>query len=112
MSFDLAFYADANGDMPVVDFLFTLSEKERAKSLVYMDLLSERGNALPAQYIKHIDGDLWELRPEFGGVEMWYFYFIWVGELIVFVHALKKKSRKTRPRDLELAQKRINELKT
>ena len=95
MSFDLAFYADANGDMPVVDFLFTLSEKERAKSLVYMDLLSERGNALPAQYIKHIDGDLWELRPKFGGVEMRYFYFIWVGG----VDRLRTRSEEEKPQN-------------
>jgi phage-related protein len=112
MEWDIAFYANADGDTPVQDFLFSLSEKEQAKCLSYMQLLMERGNTLPSQYAKHLEGDLWELRPEFGGVEFRYFYFTFVDNLIVIVHAIKKKSQKTRPRDIALARKRIEELKS
>ena len=112
MEWDVAFYTNQDDDTPVQDFLFSLSEKEQSKFFTYLQLLIERGNTLPSQYARHLDGDLWELRPEFGGTEFRYFYFTMVGRLIVFVHAIKKKSQKTKPRDLALARKRIEELKS
>lgn len=111
MEWEVTFYTNPDGDTPVQDFLFSLSDKEQSKFFAYLQLLIERGNTLPSQYAKHLDGDLWELRPEFGGTEFRYFYFTMVGQLIVFVHAVKKKSQKTKPRDLALARRRIEELK-
>ena len=92
--------------------MFSLSDKEQSKFFAYLQLLIERGNTLPSQYAEHLDGDLWELRPEFGGTEFRYFYFTLVSNLIVFVHAFKKKTQKTKPRDLALAKKRIEELRS
>ena len=40
------------------------------------------------------------------------FYFTFAEELVVFVHGLKKKTRKARPADIALAQKRVRELKS
>jgi len=61
-------------------------------------------------YVKHIEGNIWELRPEFGGVEMRLFYFIWTGDLIVFLHGFKKKSQKTPSRELAVAKRRMESL--
>lgn len=89
MERDAPFYTNPDGDTPIQDSLFSLSEKEQAECLSYMQLLMERGNSLPSQYAKHSEGDLWELRPEFGGVEFRYFYFTFVDRLIVIVNATK-----------------------
>ena len=64
-----------------------------------------------SQFIKHLEGDLWELRPEFGGVEIRLFYFMWVDGMMVIVHALKKKSQRVPRRELGLALKRLEEVK-
>jgi len=111
LSFEITFYSKNDGDSPIIDFLESLSDKELNKSLQYMLLLAERGNTLTANFIKHIEADLWELRPEFGGVEMRYFYFTWVDDVIVIVHSLKKKRRKLPRREIDLALRRISEVK-
>lgn len=110
MSFDILVYGNEHGESPIVDFLEAVSVKERAKCLAYITLLAEHGNRLTSQFIRHIEGDLWELRPEFGGVEMRFFYFIWMPTALVVVHALKKKAGKARRRDIELALKRVGEI--
>jgi phage-related protein len=56
-----------------------------------------------------LGGGLWELRPEFGGTELRYFYFTIQNETIVMLHAVKKKSQKTNRNDLTLAKKRMEE---
>lgn len=111
MEWDIVFYVSASGDTPVADFLLSLSEKERDKCMEYLRILSERGPRLTSQYAKHIDGELWELRPEYGGVEIRLFYFTFVDNLIVILHGFKKKSRKTPRKELNLAIKRLKEIK-
>lgn len=108
---EILFYVTERGESPVQEFIDGLSIKEQAKWLSYARLLQEHGNTLPSQYIKHIEGDLWELRPEFGGVEMRFFYFVFTPEAIMIVHAVKKKSQKVRPRDVQLAVKRMNDVR-
>ena len=110
MPFDIAFYVNADGDTPVTDFLDSLSVKEGDKCAQYILLLMEYGQRLPAQYSKHIEGKLYELRPEFGGVEMRIFYFTFVGDLIVLLHGFKKKTQKTPERELKIARSRLKEL--
>lgn len=111
MPFDISFYIDSRGGIPVFDFLNRLSDKEAGKCFAYMQLLAEEGNTLPANYIKHIEGDLWELRPEFGGQEFRLFYFIVFGDTILFLHAFKKKTQKTPPAEIEIARKRMEEVR-
>jgi phage-related protein len=110
VSIDILAYCNEDGESPIIEFLDGLSVKERAKCFAYLSLLAEYGNRLTSQFIKHIEGGLWELRPELGGVEMRLFYFIWTDTALVVVHGLKKKSRKARRRDIDLALRRIEEI--
>ena len=59
----IKFYRTVRGDNPVQEFLDRLPPKARAQCTSYLALLAEQGNTLPANYIKHIEGELWELRP-------------------------------------------------
>jgi len=109
MTFEVVFYVNERGEFPVLEFMESLNIKEYAKSISYLQILQENGNKLPASFVVHLGGGLYELRPEFGGVEIRYFYFMVLGDTIVMLHALKKKSRRTPPRDLALARKRMKE---
>lgn len=111
MSYDVSFYVDHRNECPVLEFLESLRDKEAQKCLNYIELLAEYGNKLPANYIKHIEGDVWELRPEYGGTEFRFFYFVVLADTIVILHAVKKKRQKLRRNDIETALKRAEEIR-
>ena len=110
-SWEVLYYESVRGDSPIENFLDGLLEKPRAKCLAYMDLLAEHGSMLPANFVKKVEGDLWELRPEFGGAEYRFLYFTMDATRIVIVHALSKKTRRLRRSDIDLAQNRIVEVR-
>lgn len=68
------------------------------------------GLALRASHIKKLEGDVWELRPEFGGTE-YRIFFGRQGETFVLLHAIAKKRQKVSRNDITLAQRRFNEWK-
>lgn len=63
------FIRKENGEVPVVDFLYSLSTKLRAKAFRDIELLKNMGNALREPYVKAIKGNgnkgLYELRIKF-----------------------------------------------
>lgn len=111
MAWTVEFYETKRGEKPVLEFLDALPEKARAKCVSYLKLLEERGNALSRQYAGKVRDDLWELRPEFGGVEYRLFYFTFIANRIVIVHAISKKTQRLNPRDIELALSRVKEMR-
>ena len=111
MANEIVFYVTDRGEFPVLEFLLALSDKERAKCVQYIDALAEHGNALPANYVKHLEQGVWELRPEFGGTEFRLFYFTVIENSFVMLHAIKKKTRSIPRREIELAIKRMKEVK-
>jgi phage-related protein len=110
-SWDIAYYTNADGDTPVVDWLLSLPEKERIKCMQYIDILMENGPRLTSQYAKHIESGIWELRPEFGCVENRLFYFAIVHNLIVILHGCKKPNGdRAFRREYAIAESRKKEL--
>ncbi len=66
------FYKDENGESELLDFIrgLLLSSGTNKDARIQYDkiysqigLLREKGTSLPAKYTKHIDEDIWELRP-------------------------------------------------
>jgi phage-related protein len=98
---------------PVIDFINTLSTKDKAKILREIDMLEEFGFALGMPYIKKMEGtdELWELRVKIGSNNYRIFYFHYLKGLFVLLHGIHKKSTKTLKRDINLAISRIQEYK-
>ena len=68
--FKISFYRDASGKAPVrehMDGLPARRDKDGRvklnKLLDHMKILSEYGTRAGEPYMKHTDGDIWELRP-------------------------------------------------
>ena len=70
--FEIIFYRDKNGDSQIQDTLEDLRIKSKtdkealvdfAKITLYITLLSEYGLSLNSNFIKHLDHEIWELRP-------------------------------------------------
>jgi len=110
VSWEVLYYDTEGGQTPIEDFLNGLPKKARAKCLAYIDLLAEKGFALPASYIGKVRDEIWELRPEWSGTEYRFFYAALVNKRFVVLHAITKKSRKLKQKDIELAKTRYAEV--
>lgn len=108
---EVELYSTADGDEPVADFLSSLPPKHQAKAFHEIELLAEFGNTLKEPYVKHIKGDIWELRIRFSSDISRIFYFTWQVDTIVLLHGFVKKTQKTPPQEIKTAQKRMDDFK-
>lgn len=108
---DVELFSTANGDEVVAKFLDSLPRKHRAKAIWEIELLAEQGTALTLPYVRHIEGELWELRIKFSSDISRIFYFIPLKNKIVLLHGFLKKTDKTPPGEIEVAQKRMLDYK-
>ena len=66
----------------------------------YIQLLQTNGTALSEQITKHLQEDIWELRP--GSNRVLYFYH--KDQTFVLLHLFRKKTNKTPRREIERAK--------
>jgi phage-related protein len=111
MAWTITFYQTRRGECPIASFLATLPEKARAKCITYLRMLEGEHRELPRSVAAKVSGDLWELRPEFGGVEYRFLYFTFIEDKVVVVHAITKKTQKLREQDIEMATSRVAEVR-
>ena len=75
-------------------------------------MLEEHGFGLPSQYLERVRGDIWALRPEYGGNEYRIFFFLHrETNSFVLVHVVLKNTRRIDPDDIETAKNRMNDWK-
>ncbi len=110
MAWEVLFFQTAGGNSPVEDFLDALSDKARAKCLAYLRQVEEHGFELPRSVIAKVRGKIWELRPEWGGIEYRFFYVAIVGRRMIALHAVQKQSQKLKAKDIEIAEARHAEV--
>ncbi len=107
--YQIEFYRKENGESEILDFLEELREKSLTSKdsriqfkqiAYYMQLLEENGTRLPETITKHIDDDIWELRPGVNRV----FFFYYKDDTFVLLHHFRKKSKKTPHKEIERAK--------
>ncbi|MDO4395876.1 MAG: type II toxin-antitoxin system RelE/ParE family toxin [Clostridia bacterium] len=109
--YDIEFYEDINGKSDLWNFL----EELRVKGLsnkdariqfkqisLYIQLLQDHGTRLSENITKHIENDIWELRPGHNRI----FYFYQDNDTFVLLHHFRKKTQKTPRREIERAKSR------
>ncbi len=108
MKWEIDFYQDSQGNIPVQDFICKQPAKVKAKILRYIDLLQEFGLSLGQPHIEKLTGsDVWELKIRHSSNYYRILYFASGGHRFVLLHAFLKKTAKTPTNELEIAQKRI-----
>ena len=109
MSYNIVFYEKKNGESEIREFLENLRKKAannkdariQYKQVVhYIELLEQNGTDLPQTITKHLEDDIWELRPGINRI----FYFYSSPNDFVLLHSFRKKTRKTPRRELEKAK--------
>lgn len=108
---EVQFYQTRRGESPIDDFLDGLTAAERAKCVLFMIALEDSAGRLPFPYARKVSASVWELRPEYRGNAFRFFYFTLVAGKVIVVHAVRKKSQKLKPRDVNLAASRGDEVR-
>lgn len=110
---DIYFYKDRNGNEPVKEYLAELVAKKDKDSRIklnkirdYMKTLSVYGTQAGEPYIKHLDGEIWELRPLRDRI----LFVAWVNGSYVLLHQFMKKTQKTPAREIEKAKRELADI--
>lgn len=110
--FEVIIYTNKKGESSVktrIGVLKAKSSKDKRakvalnKILEYIAVLERCGTRAGEKFTKHIDGDIWELRP----LDDRIFFFCWVNKTIVLLHSFIKKKQKTPKREIEQAKRNL-----
>jgi phage-related protein len=105
----VVFYRNENGRMPVRESLEELSNPDQAKAAAHHSLLEEYGHTLREPHVKTLKEGLKELRFKISAGQYRIFFFFHVGDTVVLLHTLQKKTQETPKQDIKLALKRIKD---
>ena len=110
----ILFYKDKKGRQPALDYIRDIAKKKDKDSRInlnmindYFEALKQNGTRLGMPFVRHLENDLWELRPLGNRI----FFVVWIYEIFVLLHGYEKKSNKTPERELKRARQEIKELK-
>lgn len=113
MEFKIIFYKDDKGNSPVEEFLLGIASSNRilvAKTRQGIEKLRNRVyHREPLS--KHLEPGLWEFRIRTGTDILRIIYTFEKGQVIILLYGFIKKDQKTPRSELEIARKRLKELK-
>lgn len=111
--YEIHFYSEKGGSSPVADYIRDLKKKNDKDSRIklhkiqdYINALSEYGLQLREPYIKHLDGEIWELRPLRDRI----LFVAWYNGGFVLLHHFIKKTQKTPRKEIEKAKRELADL--
>ena len=112
--YQILFYSNKKGINEDEEYIKVLKNKKDKDSRikyekisVYLEILSKRGIKIGEPFVKHLTGELWELRPLrdriiFGFME---------DDIFVILNKFIKKDRKTPNREISRAYKLLKDYK-
>ncbi len=112
--YNIDFYQTAQGDSEVLQFLDALLQKaahnkdsriQYQQAVRYIQLLEENGTNLPTTIVKHIEGEIYELRPGNNRI----FFFCVDDDTFILLHHFRKQTRKTPKREILRAHAEISD---
>jgi len=108
------YYRDRNGKSPIADYLRDLTTKRDKDSRIklqkirdYISYLQIEGKRAGEPYVKHLDGDIWELRP----IRDRILFAAWDGQSFILLHHFMKKTQKTPQREVDQAKRNLADQK-
>ena len=112
--YQVIFYEDKYGKSEVRDYFEKLAKDAKIdknarinknKIFAYVKALEVYGTRIGQPIVKHIEGDLWELRPASNRI----FFFYWKDNKFVLVHYYIKKSRKAPKKEIDKAIRNVKD---
>lgn len=113
--YNIIFYEDKNGKKEIEDSILLLKEKADAgnknarinlnKMIAYLDLLEEFGTRIGEPVTKHLEGEIWELRPISNRI----LYAYYEKDIFILLHQFNKTTRKTPKREIKRALRNLKD---
>jgi phage-related protein len=109
---EIIIYETERGEAPISDYIKSLADRQAKskdsrvkydKIMDYLDYLAQEGKQAGEPYIKHLDGEIWELRPLADRI----LFAAWIGESFILLHQFIKKTQKTPKREIEQAKRNL-----
>ena len=102
--YKIYFYKDRKGNYPVFDYIKKLKTKNDKDSRIksskindYIQALSVYGTQIGEPYLKHLEGEIWELRPLRDRI----LFAAWIDNSFVLLHTFMKKTQKHQKQKLK-----------
>ena len=112
--YNIVFYEDRKGRSPVRDYTNALALRVDKNSRIkfrqikrHINFLENRGTRIGEPVVKHVRGEIWELRPLRDRI----LFAAWVGDSFVLLHTLIKETQKTPPAEIEKAERELEDFK-
>lgn len=112
--YKVRFYKTRDGREPIAEYIAELANKDDKDSRIklkkireYIKVLSEYGTQAGEPYIKHLDGEIWELRPLRDRI----LFVSWINGSYVLLHHFMKKTTRTPAREIEKAKRELADLR-
>ena len=106
----IRYYKDENGKSPIIDYMRELSAKNDKDSRIklnkirdYIRYLRLEGTRAGEPYVKHLDGEIWELRP----IKDRILFATWDGQSFILLHHFMKQTQKTPPKEIKQAKRNL-----
>ena len=112
IEYEIEFYEDSDGHSDIDDFLNDLATKgikskdariQFRQVALYIELLAKNGSTLSEDIMKHIEDEIWELRPGKNRV----LYFFYKNNKYILLHHFVKKTQKTPRREIDKAKREM-----
>lgn len=112
--YEIEFYEDKNGISEIAEYIKNLNRKSSTnkecrinfnKIVAYFDLLEEFGTRVGEPVTKHLEGEIWELRP----LKNRFLYAYHKDNKFIILHHFIKKTQKTPKRELEQAKRNLQD---
>ncbi len=114
MSYNIEFYEDKNGKSEILDYFHELGNKKNKDARIklikitsYINQLSQKGLSLGQPYIKHIQDDIWELRPLRDRI----LFANFCNNNIILLNIFVKKTAQTPKKEIEKAKRLLKDYK-
>lgn len=112
--YKIIFYEDKNKHSEILEYIQMLDSKaasnkecriNRNKIVAYFDILEEEGTRVGEPVTKHLDGEIWELRP----LRNRFLYAYFEENTFIILHHFIKKTQKTPKREIEKAKRNLKD---
>jgi len=112
--YNIEIYVSKNGKSEIKDYIKTLKQKRNKndnikfnKIVSYIRKLKEKGLSLGMPYLKHIDEEIWELRPLRDRILFAYFD----NNKFVLLNIFMKSTQRTPKKEIEKAKRLLEDYK-
>ena len=112
--YEIEFYENKNGISETANYIKELNQKSSTnkesrinfnKIVAYLDLLEEFGPRIGEPVTKHLEGEIWELRP----LRNRFLYAYHKDNKFIILHYFIKKTQKTPKREIEQAKRNLQD---